>query len=363
MDTRFTELIDRLHRAARPEEVFGTLHGDRQAALKRRYRELAAVVHPDHNPESSAEANEAFRALQSWYTNARLRLDEGTYGSRPYITAVTHLHQYTGYTPPLQGDLCELFPCSVGSDRLLLKVARSSRNNDLLQAEAETLGRLERTLAGQPIRAHFPRLIEPFRLRDTAGAIRHVNVLGAESDYVSLADVLRAYPHGVDAADAAWMFNRVLAALGVAHSLGIVHGAVVPAHVLIRLADHNAMLIDWCYSVAEGAPLKAVSPAYTADYPPEVSARQPATSATDVYMAARCMLRLLGGDPDSSSLPPGTPKPIAALLRACLLPSPRRRSSDAWQIFEDFQEILAQRYGPRAFRPFAIPGMTPSTAR
>ena len=363
MKPSLTELVDCLRQATQPEQVFGALHGDRQAALKRRYRELAAIAHPDHNQGRVAHANKAFRELQAWHTTAQRRLQQGTYGRVEYIAAVTGLHAYTGYEPPLQGDLCELFPCDVADGRALLKVARSSRNNDLLQAEARTLRGLERALADQPVRAHFPSLIEYFQLRDTAGLTRQVNVLRAADGCVSLADVQHAYPDGIDAADAAWMFNRLLAALGVIHNLGIVHGAVTPAHVLIRPADHSAMLIDWCYSVPAGEALKAISPPYAVDYPPEAPARQPVTAATDVYMAARCMLRLLGGSPGAGSLASTVPRPIAALLRACLLPAPSRRAGDAWQVYEDFQEILARLYGQPTFRPFAMPDVAPVAPR
>ncbi len=355
MDTALPNLLHLLRRATRPEEVFGELAGDRPAALKRRFRELVTIAHPDHNPGLRAEANEAFQALQTWYTAANRHLEQGCYGIAPYITAATQLHEYIGHEPPLRGDLCDLFPAGVGSERVLLKVARNDRNHDLLRAEAGALRRLGRVLDGQPLRAHFPTLIEHFLIRDAAGRQRQVNVLRAEAGYVSLADVLQAYPDGLDAADAAWIFNRMLAALGVAHDMDTVYGALVPTHVLIRPADHNGMLIDWCYSVPAGEPLKAVSPAYTADYPPEVHDRQPATAATDLYMAAHCMVRLLGGNRTPMQLPARVPGPIRALLRACLLPSPARRCGDAWQIFDDFREILDRLYGPCAFRPFHMP--------
>ncbi|HEX9369405.1 MAG TPA: hypothetical protein VF897_00290 [Roseiflexaceae bacterium] len=351
--TTLPDLLDLLRRAARPADVFGALAGDPHVALRRRYRELAALAHPDRNPARVAEASEAFRALQAWYAAARRDLAQGAYAAPPRIEATTRRHRYTGHAPPLRGDLCDLFPAGAGGSPVLLKVARQARDNDLLAAEARALRRIGRELAGQPLRAHFPTLIEHFLLRDAAGALRHTNVLRAEDGYVALAEVLRAYPGGLDAADAAWMFNRLLAALGVAHGLGIVHGAVLPAHVLIRPADHNGMLIDWCYSVADGEPLKAISPPHAADYPPEVHARQPATPATDIFMAARCMARLLGGD--AQDLPARVPRPIAALLRACLLPSPHRRPGDAWQLFDEFQEILRRLYGPPTFRPFYVP--------
>jgi len=353
MDLTLPNLLHLLRSATGPVDVFGPLAGDLQAALKRRYRELMTIAHPDRNQGSIHAANEACMALQEWYATAQRQLAQGVYGGAPRIRAATKLREYIGYAPPLQGDLCELFPAEAAGEAVLLKVARLTRNNDLLQAESQALRAIDLALDGQPARAHFPTLVEHFLLRDATGSQRHTNVLRAEAGYVSLAEVLSAYPSGLVAADAAWMFNRILTALGVAHSLGIVHGAVTPAHVLVRPADHNGMLIDWCYSVADGEPLKAISPPHAADYPPEVHARQPATPATDIFMAARCMARLLGGD--AQDLPARVPRPIAALLRACLLPSPHRRPGDAWQLFDEFQEILRRLYGPPAFRPFYVP--------
>lgn len=350
-----SDLLNLLRRAREPEEIFGALAGDLQVALKRRYRELITLAHPDHNQGETVEANEACKLLHEWYATAQQRIAHGSYGAPLRISVITRQHRYTGYEPPLYGDLCDLFPADADGMRVLLKVARQVRNNDLLQTEADVLWRIDRALDGQAVRAHFPTLVEHLLLRDEAGIQRFTNVLRAETGYVSLAQVLQAYPGGLDPADAAWMFNRLLAALGVVHSLGIVHGAVVPSHILIRPADHNGMLIDWCYSVQAGDVLKAISPPYTADYPPEVSARQAVAPATDIYMAARCMVRLLAGSGAAEDLPPGVPKPMRALLRACLIPSPRRRPADAWQLFDDFQEILQRLYGQRTFRPFRMP--------
>jgi serine/threonine protein kinase len=355
MDLTLPNLLNLLRGAEGPADVFGTLAGDQQAALKRRYRELVTIAHPDRNRGSIDAANEACIALQQWHAVAQRQLAQGVYGLAPRIRATTKLHTYRGYAAPLQGDLCELYPSEAAGEAVLLKVARLARNNDLLHAEAQALRKIDRALDGQLTRAHFPTLIEHFLLRTAAGDQRHTNVLRAEAGYVSLAEVLQAYPNGLAPADAAWMFNRILTVLGVAHSLGIVHGAITPAHVLVRPADHNGMLIDWCYSVPAGEPLKAISPPYAADYPPEVQARQPATPATDLYMAARCMTRLLGGHPATQELPPSVPRPIRTLLRACLLPSAQRRVDDAWHVFDDFHEILGRLYGPPQFRPFAMP--------
>ncbi|MGB3061048.1 MAG: DnaJ domain-containing protein [Anaerolineae bacterium] len=354
MNQALSELLQQLRAATRVQEVFGAAHLTSAQALKRRYRALAGQAHPDHHPNDAAAANEAFKRLQDWYEMAQ-RYAAAADPAAPLIAATSRLHHYRGDQPPLSGDLCDLYPALADGAPVLLKVARQPSNHDLLRVEAATLARLARELDGQPLRAHFPTLIEHFLLRADDGSQRHVNVLRQEVGYVTLAAVQRAFPGGLPLADAAWMFNRILAALGVIHGLGLVHGALTPAHVLVRPADHNGLLLDWCYCVPMGQPIKAISPAYAADYAPEVAARQPATPATDLFMAARCLLHLLGGQNNPDDLPIGVPPAIRALLRACLIPAPQRRVSAAWELFDDFQDILQQTYGARTFRPFHMP--------
>ncbi|CAN5508898.1 hypothetical protein BH10CHL1_BH10CHL1_18080 [soil metagenome] len=356
MNLTLSELLYQLRAATDPTTIFDLPSDADSNSLKRRYRELAAIAHPDHNPACRNAADEAFKLLQEWYAVAQRQSAPNS--PRPTIDITTKLHRYTSQATPLLGDLCDLFPTEADGAQVLLKTVRHARNNDLLQTEAQTLRRIRRATEGQVVQAHFPTLIEHCTLRDAAGDQRQINVLQNETAYVSLAAVVRAYPNGLELADAAWMFNRMLAALGVIHSLGIVHGALTLDHVLIRPHDHNGMLIDWCYSVPIGEPIKAVSPPHRADYPPEIFAKQPASAATDLYMAARCLLRLLGGAQSAADhglvLPERVPKPLRNLLRGCLLPAPQRRMADAWELFDDFQALLQRLYGPRVFRPFTL---------
>lgn len=351
----FHELSKQLHQAQGPEDIFGALAGMTSESLKQRYRTLAAIAHPDRNPHQRTAAEDAFKSLHHWYGLAQRCITARVTTTPAIIDITTRRSRYTGSDAPLQGDLCELYPCSdEDGQQVLLKVVRHPRNNDLLQAEAQTLRRLERELHGQPIAAHFPKLIETFELADDTGAQRRSNVLLAEEGYVTLAAVRRAYPAGIDPADAAWMFNRVLAALGVLHGLGLVHGGLTPEHILVRPTDHNGLLLDWCYSVRAGEIVQAISPAYAQLAPPEVQRREPATSVTDLYMAAGCMVQLLGGSGQMETLPKAVPRPLRNLLAACLIQSPHRRAGNAWQIFDDFKTLLAELYGPPTFRPFTL---------
>jgi serine/threonine protein kinase len=237
------------------------------------------------------------------------------------------------------GDIANLYAV----DGALLKLPRLPADNDLMAAEARALTRL--AADGDPkYRAYAPRLIESFTHEDPAKVRRTANVIERQPGFVSLAEVARAYPAGLDPRDAAWMWRRLLTGLGWAHRAGVVHGAVLPAHVLIHPAEHGLVLIDWCYSVAPGERIGALVAEHRDLYPPEVTERRAAGPATDIYQATALMRRLIKDPPPA----------MRRFADGCLYPAPRMRPQDAWALLAELDELLENLYGPRTFRPFTI---------
>ena len=148
-------------------------------------------------------------------------------------------------------------------------------------------------------------------------------------------------------------------ALGFAHVNGVVHGAVLPTHVLIHPEKHGLVLVDWSYAVREpetsGERVKVASAEYEQWYPPEVKSKEIPSPALDIYMGAECMVYLLGGNPVTGNLPNSVPKAIRAFFRGCTPLGPKQRPSDAWGLQEEFDDLLERLWGRRRFRPFAMP--------
>jgi hypothetical protein len=305
--------------AAGPADLFGAGPGaDPGADPARRYRELARLTHPDAHPGDRRAAG-AFAKLASLW------------------------RQRAPGTALYRGDIANLYRVPAG----LLKLTRNPADNDLLRGEVLALARLH-TRVEPAIRAYFPRLLAAQRQTDPrTGQQRRANLIGELTGFVTLSQVRAAYPRGVDPRDAAWMWRRLLVAIGAAHRTGLVHGAVLPGHVLIHPAEHGLVLVDWCYSgLAPAARVPAVVAGFADWYPPEVLAGASAGPDLDVWLATRCMTALTADR---------LPAPMAAFARGCMVASPRRRPPDAWALLAELDELLARLYGPRVFRPFAMP--------
>jgi hypothetical protein len=310
--------ITRISQARVPADLFGS---DAPAAD---YRKLARSVHPDIHP-GDPDAEAAFRRLSELWA---------AHGSGGPVLAA-------------RGDIANLYRAGAG---LLDKMPRDPADSDLIRAEARALRKLPAD-APAPARAFYPELIRTARHKDPGtGMTRQVNTITELAGFVTLADVSRVYPGGLDARDAAWMWRRLLFALGGAHRAGLVHGAVLPPHVMILPAQHGLVLADWCYSgPGPDHRLAAVPRAWRDWYPGQALSGKAATSGTDVAMAASVMTGLVGG---------GMPRSLRAFARGCQLVS----GLDAWAALADFDDLIGRLWGPRTFRPFAMPATGTTTA-
>jgi serine/threonine protein kinase len=358
------QAIDRLLRLADcPEAMFGP--GPMTAEdVKRVYHSLVKVAHPDRyvsDLEAQSLAQVVFTGLTTWYSAALAKIAAGTYGDRtPFVAQPVHAETHVIKAPKRQyvvserighdGDLADVYRCVYSEGHTdkaaAFKIARSPADNDLLENESKILSTLyPESQAKEGYYRLLPKLCDSFVLQGN-GIRRRVNILSLAEGYVSIADVKRAYPNGLDYRDAAWMFKRVLMVLGFVHRSGLVHGAVLTAHVLVHPIRHGAKLIDWCYAVQSGQRIRALSKPEKHLYAPEVAKKEPALPQTDIYMLAATMKTLIG---------PSCPEHLQVFLSTCLFANPNRRPHDAWTLHEEFDELLFRLVGKPAYRPLTMP--------
>ena len=330
--------------AATAEDLFGpAAPGGAVRAARAEYRRLARLCHPDHYGEDRrALAGTAFATLAR-----RWREWQAAAGGQPAAPAHVLVGDYLLAEVVTRTEVADVHAAHHAADpaaRVSVKLVRRPPDSDLLANEARALARLHDEVERRWL-PYFPALLATGRHTDEDGNRRRYNVSEPLDGFVTLSEVAAAFPGGLDARDAAWMWRRLLVALGAAHRAGVVHGAVLPDQVLVHPADHGLVLTDWCYATRPGDHVRAMVARYRHLYPPEVEARSPAGPATDIALASRTMAELMG-----DRVPPA----LRRFVDGCTLPRPASRPDDAWRLLAELDDLLERLYGPRRFRPLHL---------
>ncbi|NNH71604.1 hypothetical protein HLB23_17305 [Nocardia uniformis] len=318
--------------ARSPEDLFGAAATDftaRQAA-RRRYRQLAALVHPDRDATAGAVFSRLAELYQQWQE----------LGDNAFEVTGT-VDRYRVGAPHARGSVADLH---LSATARIVKIPRRATANRLLAAERNALRDIATVGRDHPwLRPYFPDLVDTVDHVDTASdEPRTVNVLDALTDgFVTLDEIRTAYSQGLDPRDYAWMHRRLLRCLAGAALAGWVHTAITPANVLIHPRQHGVVLVGWSFATRPGRPAAATLGAI--DYPPEI--RDAVRPQTDIHLAHRLMLTMLGEH---------APAPLRAFAAGCLQADPRRRP-EAADLLPEFDDLLERLYGKRRFRPFALP--------
>ena len=151
------------------------------------------------------------------------------------------------------------------------------------------------------------------------------------------------------------MLSRVLAAAGLAHRYGVVHGRICPEHVVIDPVTHLGVVVGWGGSVLapgrSGQRLLAPIPTFSA---PEAAG---ATIGpwSDVYSIGKTFLWLLGGDLATDAVPEQVEPPLAAFLKSMVHEDPYQRPEDCWQLLDTLDRMKVELWGEKKWRIFGMP--------
>lgn len=360
----------RIKEAGLPEMIFSNLDGfahigDKEKKIKRIYREIVKIVHPDKCDISfKKDSEEAFNALTGLYNQALSDIKSGNYGvsRKPVVTIYGKKGEYNLRKIIFSGNVSTVYRGERKGENqeLAVKIINSPSDNDFAENEAVILRHLHKSASDQEKEFYkfIPNLIDSLTVSDGKSRNRKANIFSLIDQCYSLEEVKQQYPKGVDLKAMFWIWKRLVSILGYAHKNGVVHGAVVPSHIMISPANHGLILLDWSFAVKIDSghkKIKAINPNYEHLYPQEVFKKEPASAATDIYMAAQCMIYILGGDVQKKEIPKSVPMEVRAFLQSCLIKDQVLRANDAWVLFGEFVELLKQLYGPPKFHPFHMP--------
>ena len=333
--------------AQKPEDIFGNVSTDEAKILRTK---LLDFVRPDFAPSSKrVEFTDAYDKLNLFFdeflvgrgvsslVNVKVS-DEVSYKFGTLVSScfIANSYQGTRVSPD-------------GNKRVTLKMVRSSDFNDLMEREVVSVIKLHNTVGT----SYFPSLVDSFVEKDELGGERQVNVFEPLTGFVSLEDVGKAFPDGVETKDMAWMFRRVLVALGYAHQEGILNGGVLPKFVQILPEQHGLVLNSWTSSsLLKDHRLEVIDKSNKDFYPPmdtggNIFNHQPIDTSFDIYMAVTTF---------ESILEPRLPPELRAYLDK--YKKEINKNIDAWEALREFDEVIEKLYGPRKFKPFVMPSMT-----
>lgn len=265
-----------------------------------------------------------------------------------------------------EGDKCDVYAGRWDhepTERVVVKIARVGVSDDRLRAERTNLELLAKSDAQgvEFFRQLLPEIISFGSVQDPNGQSRSCVVYRDRNGFDwTLADVMRAYPQGVEPQTMVWMFNRTLMLLAWMHEHDIVHGALTPGHMLIHPKYHGLMFLDLAYAGRIGQPLPDVEPSHVLYRPSASLTNNVFHPMMDICMAARCMIVVMGGNLEQKTIPTTVPDPLAALLSNLAFPDDRhlwgsRYAKLADQVKASFGAIAETVYGPRKYHAFEMP--------
>lgn len=364
------ELVAKLA-SPHPEDLFG--NGVTQSDVNAAFKQYVKLVHPDTAKDLDAStAKDAFDKLNKLAELAEIKLKNGTYGDKTVlpkpITVGTKKQSYSLTHKIGVTTTSIIYKGTSASAPIRLKVVKSPADNDLLKNEVIVLKELHsnpKTKDLNTTASHLPKIVDSFTYVDGGKHREAVVFEEIKDENYSMEYVLKAYPKGVPLVNLSWMFNRLLGALEGAHTLGIVHGAIVPANFLICPTTHNGVLINWDFSVKVGEKLKAIA-GPKSFYPDEVFNKKEVNLSLDLYMAAKLFIHMSGGSvlrdvfptnwiPDNITADQLKGyKNIQGLMKACLL-GPTTRSNDVGVLYTEFRAALKLIFGPPKWHDFTVP--------
>lgn len=322
-------------------------------------RGLAIAVVPYQHLEDSRW--NAFRRLLATWLNGSTRTGEWSHGeqSSDDTTAREIDQDGTGPVPQLWNRAPALSEHAIDVNNKayqtsssscgtqIIKRAINANGDRVLKKEMQVLRRLHRLAGGSSYDTYLPEIVDGFQSHSG-----QVNVFAKQMDSVfSAVQIRELHVDGLDGRHVAWMFNRMLEVIGFASKHGVVHCGVMPQHLLFDCETHGLQLVDWTHAKRPGQPVLYLPKRYRRWYP--IERALVAQPSLDIYMASLCAWFLAGGEMNQfvhdAAYPKTLPIPIGQFLRSCLLPSARLRPNDAWQVHEEFRDLLGAVYGTPKF--------------
>ena len=301
------------------------------------YRKLRSEFHPDrfsYNSPEAARAEKVFIKLETLWELLQ----------QPVVILKSKTAEYTLGDHLGTGDVSEVYRASSGGCHdYVAKVSRVPGGDLFISKESQYLKRLNAKAAGKTYENYIPRLVDSFLWDDVYQ--KRVNVFSAPYRLWSLQAIVDKIGK-LDVRHCCWIFRRLLTGLGFVHLNNVVHGAVLPQHILVEPEGHGVCLCGWIHAVEPRTLVSIVPETHKSWYPVEVLKQTYAGPETDIYLAAKTIIEVGAWDAKT--------RKIKLFLESLLIGSPAMRPKDAWKLEEQFTTLMDATFGVRRFIPLVL---------
>ncbi len=348
---------DQICQLSQPEDVFGDLGitpNQQLVQLEIAYKDLIRLYHPDQFANRKPElqyATEITKRLNDFKKRALLKIksshygDRGTDGCINIITTEQREYYVTGLLA--EGALADIYrayfydPDDSLDPRkdVVIKIIADPIMNGLVRQEIDFYQQLSHFC--------FPTYIENFATSTGKLAVV-VSYIAEGYDLIELTGRYRQQNQkpGLPQEHMVWILDRFLAALGLLHEHGILHGNIQPDNLIVQPKTHNGVLIDFLHCrirpLADEV-FSIVNPEYCA--PEVLTGRFKPHPVSDIHALGCCMIEMLGGSrnllDDSLVLHPFLRQFLQKMTQA----DPARRAGDAWALSEELKILRQQIFG------------------
>lgn len=349
------------------QHIFGVLPNGsdeyKKKSLDKQFHKIAILIHPDkttHLPENlRKQGEEIFKRLKETIERAKNAIDDSKYyaefSQAPSISLMSNTNSYFMEEEPFSfGNFSIIYKgkTKLGLD-VLIKIASEPTNNPWLENEAFLLDKFRKGFGNLAHVANFiPLMIDSFLIKKDRMRFR-VNVTAFQEGFVSVEEIIRSYPHGISPQDAAWVCRRILAIPSAAAMVGAVHCGIVPEHILVHKTSHDPQHIGWAHAIPIGKKVSHIIKERSEFYPPEVFAKDKVDVRSDIFMAGKTIIKLLGGSPQNDFLPTAIPEEMIKVVLRCVEKEPSRRYLTGKEALDDMTKVARKLWG-RSYRQLIL---------
>lgn len=334
------EIADLLLNAKEPEDVF---EGNTKEEIKKSYRNLAKICHPDKVSENEKElAGKLTIILNNLYKVAQEKIEKGIYNlkdikeiykkSEPLFSFKIKNKTYDIYECIKEEDVSTIYEGLQNDELIALKIVNDENDNNLIDEEFKLLQELKHL--------GLPQVISKLKING-----RNSIILKKEPGF-SFEEIIKEYKN-IPEEHIFWILERMLSLIGYLHSNKIVHGNIKPENIIIDVENHNVKIMDYTLCIKNAHELtskyKIINDDYTPDY---VSKDSIVIPHVDIYAVAKLAIELMGGDIRRNAMPLNVSLELRTFIRKMI----NYKENDAWKLWDELIELRNKRYGKTRFQ-------------